>query len=79
MRSSGRRGAVFVDSDGASQTLSVLARGDWNGDGIEDLMLKREISLEGGSYSAVGLALITRAVNADRYTLLALFPHRQGE
>ena len=64
--------AVFVDSDGNQREFFVLARGDYNADGVEDILVKSVNSVSGGSYVSVKLYVLTRYKHNDRYTLLDL-------
>ena len=45
---------------GQEQTLRLLARGDFNGDGIEDMLLVSFDAVRGGSYRAERMLLLTR-------------------
>lgn len=51
---------VQDDSSGTSQLLSVLAEGDFDHDGINDLLISSEDSMTGGSYSAAHLYVVSR-------------------
>ncbi len=46
--------------DGGSQELELVAKGDFNGDGIEDMLLTSRDSVEGGTYSATRLFMFTK-------------------
>ncbi|MDO6764915.1 hypothetical protein [Agarivorans sp. 1_MG-2023] len=61
--------AIFY-SEGSIQKLTLMAKGDYNGDGIEDLLLYMENSVEGGSYSSVHAYVLTRLSESAPYTLL---------
>lgn len=50
----------FYDSMGGVQTMTILGRGDFNNDGIEDLLLLVEDRVAGGSYHASRLYQLTR-------------------
>lgn len=51
---------------GATHTLKRLALGDANRDGIEDLLIRSDVNLDEGSYSASRLFLLTkRSANQD--------------
>ncbi|MCP4272528.1 MAG: hypothetical protein GY781_11255 [Gammaproteobacteria bacterium] len=56
--------STFYDHSGGIQRLSLMAKGDYNGDGIEDQLLYMENSVEGGSYSSAKAYIITR-MSAD--------------
>jgi len=49
----------YIDESG-TQELELVARGDFNGDGIEDMLITSHDSVKGGSYSATRLFLLTR-------------------
>ena len=65
--------AVFVDSDKHEREFFVLTRGDYNGDGVEDILLKSVNSVSGGSYVSAQLFVLTRHAHHDRYVLLDSF------
>lgn len=50
----------FYDATGGVQTMTILGRGDFNNDGIEDLLLLVEDRVAGGSYYASRLYQLTR-------------------
>ena len=53
--------------------VQVYARGDFNGDGLDDLLVRAAESATGGSYAAARLVLLTRAsANAKLTTLRRL-------
>jgi len=52
--------STYYDNTGGIQRLSLMAKGDYNGDGIEDQLLYMENSVEGGSYSSAKAYIITR-------------------
>ncbi|MDA7747067.1 hypothetical protein N8878_07035 [Psychromonas sp.] len=52
--------STYYDQTGGIQRLSLMAKGDYNGDGIEDCLLFMENSVEGGSYSSTEVYIITR-------------------
>jgi len=56
--------ATFYDNSGSIQRLTLMAKGDYNADGIEDQMYFVENSVEGGSYSSSKVFIITR-ITAD--------------
>ncbi|MPW30310.1 ATPase [Agarivorans sp. B2Z047] len=61
--------AIFY-SEGSIQKLTLMAKGDYNNDGIEDILLYMENSVEGGSYSSVYAYVLTRLSPNAPYTLL---------
>jgi hypothetical protein len=62
--------AIFVDSTGGKQKITLMAKGDYNGDGIEDVLFYMENSVEGGSYSSVYAYVLTRLSSDVPFTLL---------
>lgn len=50
--------AKYFDAAG-SQTISIIARGDFNGDGLEDILLTSQDEVNGGSYSNLRLFALT--------------------
>ncbi len=51
--------AIYHDDSGGIQKLTLMAKGDYNGDGIEDQLLHMRNNVEGGSYSSTTLYIIT--------------------
>ena len=62
--------AVYYDTDGSIQRLTLMAQGDYNGDGIEDAIFYMENGVDGGSYSSVKAYVVTLGTRAP-ITLLA--------
>lgn len=56
--------------EGGAQELALVAKNDFNGDGIEDMLITSRDSVEGGSYSAIRLFLLTRVSAANAITVL---------
>lgn len=56
--------------DGGMQELEQVARGDFNGDGIEDMLITSRDSVEGGSYSAIRLFMVTKKSEAGAVELI---------
>lgn len=56
--------------DGQKQELQLVAKGDFNHDGVEDYLISSQESVQGGTYSALRLYLITRRPGQADYTLL---------
>jgi len=52
--------AIYYDNTGGIQKLTLMAKGDYNGDGVEDWLMHMQNSVEGGSYSSTILYIITR-------------------
>jgi hypothetical protein len=67
MRDSDR--AKFTYAQGR-QDIELVARDDFNGDGLEDVLFTSRDHVEGGTYSAVRLFLVTRRVPDGRYELV---------
>lgn len=57
--SCGEHCVVYL-SEGVRQEVRLLARGDFDGDGLADVMLSCRDSVEDGSYSALRMFLLTR-------------------
>ena len=56
---------------GGIQELELVARGDFNGDKIEDLMISSRDSVEGGSYNAIRLFVVTRNTEGSEIRLIS--------
>lgn len=56
--------------EGGAQELALVAKGDFNGDGIEDMLITSRDSVEGGSYRAIRLFLLTRISASSAITVL---------
>jgi hypothetical protein len=52
--------SIYYDSRGSIQKVTLIAKGDYDGDAIEDMLLYVENSVEGGSYATVKAFFITR-------------------
>jgi hypothetical protein len=61
---------ILVEGDGWHVRVKVMARGDFNRDGIEDLLVKTRGWLSEGSYEAVRLLLLTRTQAGGRLSLV---------
>jgi hypothetical protein len=62
--------AIFVDDSGGVQRLNIRAKGDYNGDGNEDMLLSTSNTVEGGSYHSVDYFILTRLSSGVPFTLL---------
>ncbi|MFC4259812.1 hypothetical protein ACFOZ5_12300 [Marinobacter lacisalsi] len=62
--------AVYRGRDGSVQRLTVLARGDYNGDGLEDAVLYLRDGVDGGSYAHARYLVVTRLEEGAPLTLL---------
>ena len=61
--------ANYRHADGA-QELALVAKGDFNGDAIEDALMTSRDSVDNGSYGAVRLFLVTRTSATGDVTVL---------
>jgi len=64
-------GHALYHNVGGSQELELVAKGDFNGDNIEDILLTSRDSVEGGSYSAIRLFMFTKLSNDGDIILLS--------
>jgi len=48
---------------GSAQEIELMAKGDFNGDGIEDMLISSRDSVVGGSYSALRVYQVTKLNN----------------
>ena len=55
---------------GAEQVVQLVARGDFDGDGIEDMLLSSSDAAKGGSYRAVRMFVLTRRQADGRVELV---------
>lgn len=55
---------------GGHQTLALVAKGDFNKDGQEDYLISSKDTVEGGSYSALRLFIVTRSPTESDYSLI---------
>jgi hypothetical protein len=63
-----------IDDDGARQDVKLLARGDFDGDGLDDWLLRIDSSLEQGSYGDSRLWLVTRSRDSGPLRVLKRWP-----
>lgn len=63
---------VTYKHEGGSQEIELVAKGDFNGDGIEDMLLTSRDSVEGGSYTAIRLFALTKLSEDAEVTMLNL-------
>ncbi len=61
-------------NEGGSERLQLLAKGDFNQDGIEDMLIQINDAVEGGTYSATRLFLLTRLKPNGKIKLLNEWP-----
>lgn len=64
---------VELKIDGGGQTMLVLAKGDTNGDGVEDLLMQVINATEGGSYRATHLFLLSKNERDGNWLLLSKY------
>ncbi|MDC9509081.1 hypothetical protein [Pseudoalteromonas sp. Angola-4] len=65
--------AIYYDNSGGIQRLTIMAKGDYNQDGIEDVVLHMANAVERGSYSSSYSYVVTRLAADAPYTLLKQF------
>lgn len=61
---------AIYKQQGGSQDIQLITKGDFNGDGIEDLLMTSRDTVEGGSYNATRMFLITKTSIDTDYTVL---------
>ncbi|MGH8085992.1 MAG: hypothetical protein ACREPV_12065 [Lysobacter sp.] len=61
--------AIYGD-EGGDQEVQLVAHGDFNTDGIEDVLIRSFDSVKGGSYRAVRMLVLTRRSADGDYELL---------
>ena len=61
--------SLTLAARGYTVRLQWLARGDFDGDGWEDWLLRWQARAEGGSWRAVRCVLLTRKVPAGAFTV----------
>ena len=65
--------AIYYDNSGGIQRLTIMAKGDYNQDGIEDMVLYIENSVEGGDYYSSYNYIVTQLTADAPYTLIKQF------
>lgn len=66
---------VVVDAaDGRTQTIAWVARGDFDGDGGEDLLLATHDTDEGSGYEGFRLAVVSRPAADTAFHIVKTFP-----
>lgn len=63
--------AEYFDATDGFQVITVVAKGDYNADGIEDMVVKKENSVLSGSYSSSHGYVLTRMSEQALFTVLA--------
>lgn len=66
----GEHCGIYYDDTAGRQQVQLVARGDFNADGIEDVLISSGDSLEGGSYWALRMFVLTRRSTDGDYELL---------
>lgn len=51
---------IYHDNSGGTQRITLVARGDFNGDGVEDLLVSSRDSVSNGSYATYRMFVLTR-------------------
>jgi hypothetical protein len=62
--------SISVGADGVNTRLEIYARGDFNADRLEDILIRTDVSFSAGSYSGSRLFLLTRQSPHSRLTML---------
>lgn len=65
---------VVIDDGVSVQEMALVAKGDFNGDGVEDLLVSSENHLPGGRYRQYGLYVVTRLKKGRSLTLVKTYP-----
>ena len=63
--------AEYYDSTDGFQVITVVAKGDYNLDGIEDIVITKENSVLSGSYSSSHGYVLTRMSEQALFTVLS--------
>ncbi|MEI8633548.1 hypothetical protein P4S72_18710 [Vibrio sp. PP-XX7] len=66
--------ATAEDDGGGIQDITILARGDFNNDQIEDLLFSVSNSVVGGSYTSYYLYVLTKTKKDGDWVVLAEYP-----
>ena len=62
--------AIYHDDGGGIQELELVAKADFNGDKIEDMLITSNDSVVGGSYGNVRLFMLTKYSEAGEVVML---------
>jgi len=65
---------MIKDVSGGTEGLRWLASGDFNHDGIEDLLISTYGTVAGGSYESLGLYVVGRESEGAPMKVLAVYP-----
>ncbi|GAB7227209.1 hypothetical protein VrSk94_08900 [Vibrio rotiferianus] len=63
--------AEYFDATDGFQVITIVAKGDYNADGIEDIVIEKENSVLSGSYSSSHGYVLTRMSEQALFTVLA--------
>lgn len=63
--------AQYFDATDGFQVVTIVAKGDYNADGIEDIVIEKENSVLSGSYSSSQGYVLTRMSEQALFTVLA--------
>lgn len=63
--------AEYFDATDGFQVITIVAKGDYNADGIEDIVIEKENSVLSGSYSSSHGYVLTRMTEQALFTVLA--------
>ncbi|KGR35115.1 hypothetical protein OA39_02050 [Vibrio campbellii] len=63
--------AEYFDATDGFQVIMIVAKGDYNADGIEDIVIEKENSVLSGSYSSSHGYVLTRMSEQALFTVLA--------
>ena len=66
----GSRHAIYHDASGGMQELELVAKSDFNGDKIEDMLITSRDSVVGGSYKNVRLFMLTKYSETGEVVML---------
>jgi hypothetical protein len=66
--------SIAEDDSGGVQEISILAKGDFNHDAIEDMMLSVSNSVIGGSYTSYYLYILTKTEKDGDWIVLDEYP-----
>jgi len=68
-------GKLVVEGDGWKIKLELYARGDFDGDGIEDIILKKQSIMTEGTYHNIGLLILTRYREGEILKVIREIPY----
>ncbi|MBU0699823.1 hypothetical protein KKE26_00765 [bacterium] len=62
--------AVYYDMNGVEQEIEIIGYGDFNHDGIDDILLLVQNSVTGGSYFTMSLFILTKRSSHATYEVI---------